>query len=124
MILSRKCERRILEVSRINFYQKKYEAFEIFYGWIDQGSEYDVAVEQSIYYNHGMTEIDEIILNMTIATRYSRCGRKISEQFKRRLETIISKYEMLNLIEYGLTDDEVEVFNEEIEEVRALILLN
>ena len=124
MILSRKCERRILEVSRINFYQKKYEALEIFYGWIDQGSEYDVAVEQSIYYNHGMTEIDEIILNMTIATRYSRCGRKISEQFKRRLETIISKYEMLNLIEYGLTDDEVEVFNEEIEEVRALILLN
>ncbi|MBQ7943936.1 MAG: hypothetical protein IJ326_07735 [Lachnospiraceae bacterium] len=111
-------------MSRINFYQKKYEALEIFYGWIDQGSEYDVAVEQSIYYNHGMTEIDEIILNMTIATRYSRCGRKISEQFKRRLETIISKYEMLNLIEYGLTDDEVEVFNEEIEEVRALILLN
>lgn len=44
----------------INFYQKKYEALETFYGWIDQGSKYDIAVEQSIYYNHGLEEIDEV----------------------------------------------------------------
>ena len=44
---------------------------------IDQGSEYDMAVEQSIYYNHGLEEIDEIILNITIATRYSECGENI-----------------------------------------------
>lgn len=47
-------------MKRINFYQKKYEALEIFYGWIDQGSEYDIAVEQSVYYNHGLDEIEEI----------------------------------------------------------------
>ena len=81
-----------------------------------------LAVEQSIYYNHGLEEIDEIILNITIATRYSRCGRKISEQFKKRLEIIISKAKMLNLQEYGLTEMEITVFNEEIEEVEALIL--
>lgn len=110
-------------MNRINFYQKKYEALETFYGWIDQGSEYDIAVEQSIYYNHGLEEIDEIILNITIATRYSRCGKTISEQFKRRLETTISKVKMLNLQEYGLTDAEIKVFYEEVEEVEVLILM-
>lgn len=109
-------------MKRINFYQKKYEALETFYGWIDQGSEYDIAVEQSFYYNHGLEEIEEIILNITIATRYSRCGKTISEQFKKRLETVISKIKTLNLQEYGLTDEEIKVFNEEVEEVEALIL--
>ena len=95
---------------------------ETFYGWIDQGSEYDIAVEQSIYYNHDLDEIEEIILNVTIATRYSRCGKTISEQFKKRLETIVSKGKALNLQEYGLTDEKIKIFNEEIEEVEALIL--
>ena len=104
-----------------NFYQKKYEALEIFYGWIDQGSEYDIAVEESIYYNHGLEEIDEIILNITIATRYSRCEKTVSEEFKKRLETIIPKAKILNLQEYGLTDEEIKVFNEEVEEVEALL---
>lgn len=109
-------------MKKINFYQKKYEALETFYGWIDQGSEYDIAVEQSIYYNHGLGEIEEIIFNITIATRYSRCGKKISEQFKKRLDITISKAKMLNLQEYGLTEAEIAVFNEEIEEVEALIV--
>lgn len=109
-------------MNRINFYQKKYEALEIFYGWIDQGSEYDVAVEQSVYYNHGLEEIEEIILNITIATRYSRCGKTISEQFKKRLETVISKVKTLNLHEYGLAEEEIKVFHEEIDEAEALIL--
>lgn len=95
---------------------------ETFYGWIDQGSEYDIAVEQSIYYNHALEEIDEIILNITIATRYSRCGKKISEQFKKRLKDSIFKAKLLDLQEYGLTEAEITVFNEEIEEVEALIL--
>ena len=47
---------------------------------------------------------------------------KISEQFKKRLEIIISKAKMLNLQEYGLTEVEITVFNEEIEEVEVLIL--
>ncbi len=108
-------------MKEINFYQKKYEALETFYGWIDQGSGYDIAVEQSIYYNHGLEEIDEIILNITIATRYSRCGKAVSKEFKKRLETTILKAKMTNLQEYGLTDEEIKVFNEEIEEVEALI---
>lgn len=61
-------------MNKINFYQKKYEALETFYGWIDQGSKYDIAVEQSIYYSYKLEEINEIILNITIATRYSRSG--------------------------------------------------
>lgn len=66
--------------------------------------------------------MDEIILSITIATRYSRCGKTISEQFKKRLEDIIPKYRSLDLQEYGLTEKEISVFNEEVEEVEALIL--
>lgn len=108
-------------MKKINYYQKKYDAMEIFYGWIDQGSEYDIAVEQSIYYNQGMEEIDEIILNITIATRFARCGKRISEQFRKHLEIVLHKAKMLNIKEYGLTDDEIKVFYEELEEVEALI---
>ncbi len=108
-------------MKKINYYQKKYDAMEIFYGWVDQGSEYDIAVEQSIYYNQGMEEIDEIILNITIATRFARCGKRISEQFRKHLENIVSKAKMVNVNEYGLADDEIKVFYEELEEVEALI---
>ncbi len=108
-------------MTKINYYQKKYEALEAFYGWIDQGSTYDMAVEQTNYYNHSLEEIDEIILNITIATRYSRCGKMIPEQFKSRLEATISKAKMLNLQEYSFADEEIKVFSEEIEEVEALI---
>ena len=108
-------------MKRINYYQKKYEALETFYGWIEQGSEYDIAVEQSVYYSHSLEEIEEIIWNITIATRYSRCGKTISEQFKKRLETVIYKVKTLNLQEYGLTDEEIKAFKEEVEEVETLI---
>ena len=107
-------------MNKVDFYQKKYEALETFYGWIDQGSEYDVAVEQSIYYNKQMDELDEIILNITIATRFARCGKNISDKFKNRLENIISKYRNLNL-ENCLTDDEMIILNEEVEEIEVLI---
>lgn len=111
-------------MNKVNFYQKKYEALETFYGWVDQGSEYDVAVEQSIYYNKQMDELDEIILNITIATRFSRCGKTISDKFKNRLENIISKYKTLNLEKYWFTDDEMTILNEEVEEIKGLIKMS
>lgn len=109
-------------MKEINFYQMKCQALEIFYGWVDQGSEYDIAVEQSFYYNPSLEEIEEIILYITIATRYARCGKTIPKQFKNSLEIIVSKVKTLNLNEYGLSDDEVRAFNEDIKEVEALIL--
>ena len=108
-------------MNKFNFYQKKYEALETFYGWVDQGSSYDVAVEQSIYYSKSMDELDEIIINITIATRFSRCGKKVSNQFKNRLNNIILNYKMLNLEKYGLSKDERALLDEEIEEVEYLI---
>ena len=110
-------------MSGINFYQKKYEALETFYGWIDQGSAYDVAVEQSIYYNHSLDEIDEIIFNITIAIRFSRSGRVISDTFKKRLENVILKYKSLDLKKYFMSDEEKMVLCEEIEEVKELIMM-
>lgn len=32
-------------MKKINFYEKKCQALEIFYCWVDQGSEYDIAVD-------------------------------------------------------------------------------
>lgn len=49
--------------------------------------------------------------------------KKISEQFRKRLETVISKAKELNLQEYDFTDEEIKVFIEEVEEVEALIML-
>ena len=110
-------------MEKFNFYKKKYEALETFYGWVDQDSEYDTAVEQSIYYNHSLEGIDEIIFNITIAVRFARCGKTVSEQFKRRLEKILLKYRSLHLEDYCMTDEEMQVFTEEVNEVEALILM-
>lgn len=108
-------------MSKINFYKIKYEALEMFYGWIDQNSDYDMAVEQSIYYNIKTDELYEIIFNITIATRFARCGRKISNKFKDRLEKVISRYRNMNLEKYCLSNSEINILNEEIEEIEGLI---
>ncbi len=107
---------------KINFYKKKYQALQSFYAWVDYGSEYDLAVEQALYYRGcEWEEIDEIIVHITIATRYARSGKNIAEDFKERLESTIPKAKMLNLKEYGLTDDEIKVFKEDIKEAESLI---
>ena len=38
-------------MERLGFYEAKYMALESFYGWIDQGSSYEIAAEQSVYYD-------------------------------------------------------------------------
>lgn len=63
-------------------------------------------------------------MNITIATRLSRCGKTISNKFKNRLENIISKYKTLNLEEYELTDDEKIILNEEVKEIERLIQIS
>lgn len=108
-------------MKKINFYEKKCQALEIFYCWVDQGSEYDIAVEQSLYYNSGLPEIDKIILNITIATRYARCGKIISNQFYSNLKSIIPKAKELDLEQYGFSEEEIKVFKEEIQEAESLI---
>lgn len=108
-------------MEKINFYEKKCQALEIFYGWVDQGSEYDIAVEQSLYYNSRLPEIDKIILNITIGTRYARCGKRISNQFCSSLKSIIPKAKELDLEKYGLSEKEIKIFKEEIQEAESLI---
>ena len=107
-------------MKKVNYYKKKYEALEDFYGWVDQGSQYDIAVEQSIYYNKPMDELDEVIFNVTIATRFARCGKAISDKFKNRLINTISKYKNLDLEEYSLSEEEINILNEEVEEIKGL----
>lgn len=108
-------------MEKINFYEKKCQALEIFYCWVDQGSEYDIAVEQSLYYNSRLPEIDKIILNITIGTRYARCGKVISDQFRSSLKSVIPKAKELDFIKYGFSEKEIKVFKEEIQEAESLI---
>lgn len=105
-----------------NLFQKKYDALELFYGWIDQGSDYNVAVEQSIYYNKQLDELDEIILIITIATRFARCGKEITVKFKEKLNDVILKYKELDLDKYNLSEEEINILNEDIEEVEDLTM--
>lgn len=108
-------------MERINFYEKKCQALEIFYCWVDQGSEYDIAVEQSLYYNSRLPEIDKIILNITIGTRYARCGKVISEQFCSSLKSVIPKAKALDFKQCGFSEEEIKIFKEEIQEAESLI---
>lgn len=106
--------KRGIKVKRINFYEKRYHAMDEFYSWVDQGSPYDIAVDQGSEYNSWKEDIDEIIYYVTIASRYARGGRQISNSFKRTLESIIPRARALNLAEYGLTQYEIECFEEDI----------
>lgn len=31
-------------MEKVDFYKKRYKAMDLFYSWVDQGSEYDMAV--------------------------------------------------------------------------------
>lgn len=84
--------------------------------WVDDG-----AVKQSLYYNSRWPEIDKIILTITIGTRYARCGKVISNQFCSSLKTIIPKAKALDLEKYGFSEEEMEVFKEEIQDAESLI---
>lgn len=108
-------------MERINFYQEKYDALENFYGWIDQGSSYEVAVGQSLYYSKELNKFQELIMTVTIATRFARCGRSLPEKFQLQLRELIDRSENYNFLDYGLSEEEQKVLNEEIEEIKLSI---
>lgn len=108
-------------MEKVHFYKKKCQALEIFYGWVDQGSTYEIAVEQSLYYNQGLPEIDQIILTITMATRYARCGKVISKQFHSHLTSILPKAKALDFEQYGFSEEEINIFQDEIQEAESLI---
>lgn len=108
-------------MNEINFYKEKYYALDNFYCWVDQGSSYQVAVGQSFYYNKKMNEMQELIIAVTIATRFARCGRTIDSEFREYLGEVIVKGEILDFAAYGLTDAEQKVLNEEIREIKLCI---
>ncbi len=109
-------------MKKINFYEKRYHAMDEFYSWVDQGNPYDIAVDQGSEYNSWSDDIDEIIYYVTIASRFARGGRTISDRFKETLETIIPRARELNLAEYGLTQYEIDCFDEDIIDAAGYIL--
>ena len=108
-------------MEKVNFYKEKYNALENFYGWIDQGSSYEIAIGQSFYYSKKLNKFQEIIMAVTIATRFARCGRALPDKFQFQLKELLADSENLNSQDYGLSEDEQRVLNEEIEEVKLSI---
>lgn len=101
-------------MKEINFFKARYYAMDIFYSWVDQGSPYDIAVDQGSEYNYWSDDIDEIMYYITIASRFARGGRQVSDRFKKTLEDIVPRARNLDLPQYGLTPYEIECFNEDI----------
>ena len=56
-----------------------------------------------------------------MSTRFSRSGKKLPENFKEDLKTIIAEAKAINLDEHEFSDHEKKEFNEELEEIEALI---
>lgn len=76
-------------MERLGFFEAKYTALESFYGWIDQGSSYEIAAEQSVYYDTGLREESpfyNLILHIEIANRFVRSGRPIPSQFAKSVQ--------------------------------------
>lgn len=108
-------------MENINFFKVKYNALDAFYEFVDKGSEFNIAVEQTFYYCVPLTEIEEIIFVLTIATRYERCQKNASCKFKNYLDKIVLKAEQLNFELYGFNEKEIDIINTDIVEAKAVI---
>ncbi|SFJ92763.1 MULTISPECIES: hypothetical protein [unclassified Bacillus (in: firmicutes)] len=108
-------------MNKYNFYESKFRTLESFYMWIEQGSTYDVAASQCMYYDQPQNELDEIVMSITIATRFARCGKLLGDDFKQVLKKKIESFNMLDLSKYNLNEDELKALKEEISEVSGYI---
>lgn len=90
-------------MERLGFYEAKYMALESFYGWIDQGSSYEIAAEQSVYYDTELREESpfyDLILHIEIANRFVRSGRPIPSQFAKRVQHTLGAADVSSFQEY------------------------
>ncbi|CAM2895347.1 deaminase domain-containing protein [Hathewaya histolytica] len=117
----KKIERRLYLMNKYNFYESKFRTLESFYMWVEQGSTYDVAASQCMYYDQPQNELDEIVMSITIGTRFARCGKALGDDFKQVLKKKIESFNMLDLSKYNLNEEELKVFKEEISEVSGYI---
>jgi hypothetical protein len=106
-------------MNNFNFFERKFRTLESFYMWVEQGSSYDVAFGQCIYYDTQVSELDDIITIITIATRFARTKREISDRNKSRIMKMIDCFNKLDLSKYSLNEYEIKVLQEEISEVET-----
>lgn len=111
----------VIFMSKYNFYESKFRTLESFYMWIEQGSSYNIAAAQCMYYDQPQNDLDEIVMAITIATRFARSGKPLSDNFKQLLEKRIEIFNKLDLSKYELDKNEVEDLEEEIKEVSGYI---
>lgn len=108
-------------MKKYNLYQSKFRTLESFYMWIEQGSTYNVAVSQCMYYDQPKNELDGVVMAITIATRFIRSEKALEPDFKDALKKKIEYFNTLDLNEYNLNNDELKALKEEICEVEGYI---
>lgn len=89
--------------------------------WIEQGSAYNVAFGQCIYYETQESELDDIVILITIGTRFARSNIPISDDNRLSLKKIIARFYQLDLKQFDLSEYEMEVLAEEVREVAGYI---
>lgn len=109
-------------MGKYSFYESKFRTLEAFYMWIEQGSTYEVAASQCMHYDQPQNELDGIVMAVTIATRFARCGKPLGNDFKQILKDKIRSFNVLDLSKYNLNEDEMKALKEEISEVSGYIL--
>lgn len=108
-------------IHKTNYYKLKCEALETLYLWVDNGNPYNIAAEQSAYYSHVEHELWDIVLNITIANRFIKINQVIHNMLKERLDSCILKYKSLQLDQYGLTEEELLEFSEDVKKVEEYL---
>lgn len=108
-------------MSNYNFYERKLRTLESFYMWIEQGSSYNVAFGQCMYYNQPQNEFDKLLMAVTIATRFVRSKKSLPQEIIDMLSREILSYKSLNIGAYELKEEEIQVFEEELMEVKGYI---
>ena len=73
----------------MDYFEEKCYSLESFYSWVDQGSDYDLAVRQTLHYDHITDKMVEIIENITIAILIKMS--KIFEEFVMSYKEVIGK---------------------------------
>ena len=55
-----------------SYYESKWIALEAFYSYVDQGDDYELAMERFLYDIHPSSDLDEMVMVLTLVSRFQR----------------------------------------------------
>ena len=114
-------------MKKIDFFKEKCQILESFYDWLEYNRkegvyDYGVAGGQTVYYGSMREDgLEDIILYITVGILLARYGKEYYEHFREDLEDTIAKYKALDIEEYTLSEEEKNIFVEEVKTIETLL---